>query len=540
MSVGSNHKLNVNIDNLDNHNKYFNTLLKATSTNVSPSSGLKSLKGKRTVNDIKDILDGIVPQSKKDLTKSVNSDTDGSSSTPGFFSKMFGKKKKSDPALHNLTLDKLKQTVGKPSYWEQNIFSALPYWYSSPSSDVYYRQDTGNVKSSEMQLFGDPFAKVIADMIKPIFSQRYKTSSKWMRDDMPDFNSDPTFIEKITITNPNAKVHMIGDIHGSLHSLHYVLKKLSSTNAFKPDSYELDTDHYLIFLGDIVDYSYFSLECLALVFLLYILNPTKVTIINGNHEDAPTYGRYNFNQEMQSQIPITAGIYTKLLYYLPAAVYLQYNGKTYHLSHGAYDHIYCDLGSSVEDPLTKLLKDNSKQFDKFNSSVESNYKWGDFNEMCQSKSLNPFVDPSTGRAQFCKRHITQYLKKYNIECIISGHQDTVPLGLLTHGETSPVKTFSKQEFRLDAQVTEGGYNLYVPVNLSIPALLPLNPKTDFMALVTSNAAQSKGTEFTCYLTLESRGLEGGGSKGNKSKRDYEYLYRKYKVKYLNEKLKNTK
>ena len=394
----------------------------------------------------------------------------------------------------------------------------------------------------------------IYDLLFPLFQQRYEYEGSVMKG---QFETDPTFIERVTIANPNAKIHMMGDIHGSLHTLYYTLNNLNGF--FVGDTWELTPDSYLIFLGDIVDYSFLSLECLALVFLIYIRNPTKVTILNGNHEDKNLYTStsYQFQREMDSQIPTQKHNWERLLYYLPSAVYLDFMGKIYHLSHGAFDHNFCTYDESDPDEESELKEflDEKLHLELLSNDGQymSQYKWGDF---YQSTDDVKIIQDSSGRYKFSKYVVNKYLTYHNIECIISGHQDNIPLGLLVKDEMEVDYNTYNIEKDIIPPVPYG-YDLFVPIvngyddrnsNITINDLV-LKPNKDFIALVTSNSTQSKPISSSCHIVLSNgpsispsvpitavvpsqtvatvtSNMHGGSHK------NYKQLYMKYKAKYL--------
>ena len=86
------------------------------------------------------------------------------------------------------------------------------------------------------------------------------------------------------------RVFVLGDSHGSLHSMVDILMSMATAeDAFNP--YEdddglvrLQYNVRVVFLGDILDRSPYTLECLYLVLRLMRENPGKVVFLAGNHE----------------------------------------------------------------------------------------------------------------------------------------------------------------------------------------------------------------------------------------------------------------
>ena len=71
----------------------------------------------------------------------------------------------------------------------------------------------------------------------------------------------------------NGHCIIVGDIHGHLLDLYYILQKFG-----------LPPRQDYLFLGDLVDRGEFGIETVIIVFLLKIIWPRNVHLIRGNHE----------------------------------------------------------------------------------------------------------------------------------------------------------------------------------------------------------------------------------------------------------------
>lgn len=94
-------------------------------------------------------------------------------------------------------------------------------------------------------------------------------------------------------------VTVFGDIHGNFADMAYFLEKVV---AFDDIMLKYTISH-LLFLGDYVDRGAFSLECVMYLFALKVINPSKVTLLRGNHEspevngDMDVYGYSSFKYQ---------------------------------------------------------------------------------------------------------------------------------------------------------------------------------------------------------------------------------------------------
>lgn len=158
-----------------------------------------------------------------------------------------------------------------------------------------------------------------------------------------DLQHNQNYLMKMTI-HQNSKVAFFGDYHSSLHSLAECLLDLRNNDFFiNEDSWILNENNYIVFTGDLVDRGPYGIECLYLVYQLFILNnsdKSKVIILNGNHEEEEVYKDYGFRLELENQInPNNKERFESLIKKLPLALFLKYEHDTkwYQFCHGAID-----------------------------------------------------------------------------------------------------------------------------------------------------------------------------------------------------------
>ena len=384
------------------------------------------------------------------------------------------------------------------------------------SSDEVLSMDDKSVESSK------PQSKPIDEQLSYPFLY-YENNKQKM-------NSEQLIYGQKLELSDESKICLIGDIHGSFNAFIDIIKDLELKGFFKEsDKFELNDNHHIIFLGDIVDYSPLGLECFVLALILKKDNMKNVHIINGNHESygyAGDYGRGQIKTELSKQ-GIDRGQFLKLLHHLPSVIFLRYVSKWYQLCHGAFDDKKTELISEFLQP------ENVEIFIGLNSRGRSNFKWGDFGNEVNS------VNVSDRGMIYGKKDTDAYLRTIGINCIISGHQDQVPLGLVIYKDIE-----SKQPHKIDnynfyrtSDFGEGEYSLFTPEVVLVPEskvmygtstiavegwnerrkeeiekrkengeqiedefVIKLKPGKDFMAMVTSTASQSKNT-MTCYSIL---------------------------------------
>ena len=87
------------------------------------------------------------------------------------------------------------------------------------------------------------------------------------------YETGKLFKSEKSLLKLEAPVTIVGDIHGHIMDLYYIL-----------NNFGLPPETNYLFLGDLVDRGEFSIECVSLVFLMKLLFPKNVFLIRGNHE----------------------------------------------------------------------------------------------------------------------------------------------------------------------------------------------------------------------------------------------------------------
>jgi|SaaInlStandDraft_5_1057022.scaffolds.fasta_scaffold28755_2 hypothetical protein len=365
---------------------------------------------------------------------------------------------------------------------------------SSPSE-----YDKKNINNDEYKLFPtEEFLNSKWSFLNELIQQydNYFNSSRWFNDkptqDIFDSNiMYPVILQKIVITDTTAKFCIIGDIHTSLHSLISIIENIKD-DYFESDGTDMILKHnrYIIFLGDIVDRGPYNMEVLFIVLSLKNKNFNNVIILDGNHEDYMLLRNYDteeeFNlqfQDKSTKISFVDSKINRILNRLTTCVYLFVHGKVYHLSHGAFDSIYAGFlnGKDVPDnkdfhketTLYKFLESNTDFCLLDNNNSYTNYKWGDFNNNIEQTRVSP---RGSDIFEYSYNLTKEYLERFKINNIISGHQDQEPINFLIN-KSNNTHNFIKSKI----------YNLYQPNSLRT---FKVN-NNDFLAITTSTATVSR-------------------------------------------------
>jgi biopolymer transport protein ExbD len=432
---------------------------------------------------------------------------------------------------HNITTNKKPTNL----FSSRKEFKNLSKWIEESKTRLLSTKDKNgefNYNDDKFKLFNYKQINKLLFQVTNILNKDFNNTNKWILNKIPNIdknnkNTDPVFIQKVNINNKNAKIAIIGDIHSSLHSLIDILDNLNQNNYFSdPGNLRLRNNRYIFFLGDLIDRGAYSLEVIILAFILKHKNPYNVYIINGNHEDYEMYSQDSehagTSEEIKKQLPELNRDYLSALFYLPSAIYLNFNGNIYHLSHGAFDYKFSgfnDKGYYQDDKnYLRDFLDSNKEYALINDFGPDNlYKWGDFDQ--NEINFNPFTNI---RVKFGPKIIEEYCTKNGITSLITGHQDLISFGVIVYDDQQELIDNNKDNTILGNTID--GSNVYKYINSEIYAnhyngylyeIRPIDKKyndpingrvhlktgDDFIACVTSTATIAKNIPQNTYLEL---------------------------------------
>lgn len=353
----------------------------------------------------------------------------------------------------------------------------------------------------------------IIDGLTTEYFSNYNDSERWFNNKTPYFDnehrslkSDVLMYERVHVEHTD-KILMIGDIHSSFHALMDIMYK--NMHMFINDSFQMVPKYHIFFLGDIVSRGPYNLELIYFILKLKINNFDRVHIINGNHEDKALWNIAGFGTEINIKFKGDNTIKNKierLLWYLPSVIYLRYNKEYYHLSHGAFDIINKKIKISinkVEKIIDFIHKEKNYLFIKHHEDGDNkhNEKWGNFDQMLETHTngIDYLINTASGKNVFGPVITKTYLEITGLKCIISGHQDTKVLQLMT-----AVGSDIPEGFTLERVTARGSkpYQLYGIIDHRSQEF-SLRPGVDFIALTTSTAEVGQQLYQSCYLIMRS-------------------------------------
>jgi hypothetical protein len=373
--------------------------------------------------------------------------------------------------------------------WElwNKVKLTSPSEYNMKNDSIYQKKE---YQLFSMEDFMNSDWSFLDKLLKQYQSQfdthKWYNNNKLTLDEFDNGSNYPVYVQRLKVDDPTAKFCIIGDIHSSLHSFISIMESIKQDYFQEGNDMILLPNRYILFLGDILDRGPYNMEVLFLALGLKHKNFNNVIIMDGNHEDHYLFQLYDTIIEYEEQFKDKSNVtdfidskINKILNRLCTCLYLEFNGKRYHLSHGAFDSHYAgfkdgkevpeDKNFHLETDLYKFLESNNDfcLLDKNNSST--NYKWGDFNnEISETKISSRGSDIFEYSVDLTREYIT----RFKISNIFTGHQDCEPINFLIDKENNKHNMVKSQK-----------YNLYQPNELESFSL----SDTDFLALTTSTA-----------------------------------------------------
>jgi hypothetical protein len=253
---------------------------------------------------------------------------------------------------------------------------------------------------------------------------------------LQNFANDTAIIQTLNVTD-ETKIILFGDFHGSYHTFFRSLCRLHRYGVLNLETFKINDNYKIIFLGDILDRGMYALDILNIIFKLMIENNTpdnqKIIFNRGNHEN---YDQYLLKfEKLSEKIPI-AGLefsekinntnifnkyiflFNKLLCILPSAILIKHTHKfKFWCSHGGFSF---DVDLS-EDKIFRLID---------NPIIAQDIRWSDFNFYDPTNFEYLIFGPSSRNPTdknlktFTHAGTHSFLRKNNIDFIIRGHQDS--------------------------------------------------------------------------------------------------------------------
>ena len=214
------------------------------------------------------------------------------------------------------------------------IYKTLPARITIPKLFNVYKPFTEELKEN------------IYKKIESLFKDNTEIFKSYVGKDVRENNSE--IIYKINEKNPDSKIILIGDNHGSFHSFFRIILRLY-VKGIITRGYKLKENYKLILLGDVVDRGNYSVELLFILLNLMLKNNDKnnlnVILIKGNHEVRGQFESNGFLEEYSNKLNFIDDInkiIDNFFKYCPSAIILNHLNTKYWLCHGGFPLDYAN------------------------------------------------------------------------------------------------------------------------------------------------------------------------------------------------------
>jgi hypothetical protein len=314
---------------------------------------------------------------------------------------------------NNLDFDRIMS-----SYDIDNLYGNYKNFFVKYSSfDILNKQSIENINNNIDNAY---------DNQKKFYNNTQNNISSYF-----EINDNETNIDNLKKYNNNAlilklqlkktdKIILIGDLHGSFHTFFRILCRLHRYDILNLETFELNSNYKIIFLGDILDRGEYSLDIIYLIFkLMNINNTNELNVIynRGNHE---TYNIFYTNGSSDEFIKKFGDVnnynifimkYLKLLNILPSAILLEIDNKFIWCCHGGFPRNYID---DIFDKQNIILIDDMQ--------MSMDIKWSDFGYT--SSDNYGLSNRGDNLLKYSYIGTNKFMNTNKIDFIIRGHQDS--------------------------------------------------------------------------------------------------------------------
>jgi len=289
--------------------------------------------------------------------------------------------------------------------------------FEKPSYDKYHKS-----RLPQLPLPGYPPAIIPSDLFLLIINAFTATYP----DEVSHAIGETDYVQKLSI-EPDAELRVMGDLHGCAQAFVRMLALLMNEGFIDGGLRLTGQNSYLVFLGDFVDYGRNGCETLALMMLCRCINPRRVLVCRGNHEDCSIYARpeYGFLLELQSRYsdqigPLRVAIDTSFEC-MPLAIFVGIKGNPAagfaQLCHGGLE-----IDTTTIESFQRMLQspdETARCLVSSQSSSRCNLQWGDFSGV----AIHGGVASSTRGYTHDIEGTKAAISKLDVRCVFRGHQD---------------------------------------------------------------------------------------------------------------------
>ena len=305
------------------------------------------------------------------------------------------------------------------------------YNITIPSGDYYTMSDYHNMYvqlfAKDIRIDKTYFTDEIICNFRNLLIEITKLNMSYINNFIPDAKPlhDEGIIFNITVES-SEKIITIGDLHGGFHTFLRHMFRLAKMGVLNLDTWKINDNYMIIFLGDILDRGQHAVEILTFICRLIKENNTntklKIIYNRGNHETSNQYSYPNIFYQKETQILATEymkklnipiEIFDDFMTSLSSAVIIKNNSFKIWLSHGGFPiNASGDVHIIGDSPV--IIKE---------VAIGKQILWNDFEY--DIHAIHPIASrraPETYKLH--QNNLKDFLEQNNINFIIRGHQDS--------------------------------------------------------------------------------------------------------------------
>jgi len=335
--------------------------------------------------------------------------------------------------------------------------------------DLYMNESQHLLTNRDLWL--DPAQAFAID--NSIFDQDTSLTKKVAGPDGKDMVKHDVFVHPFTqkiIIDSGSTISIMGDIHGSLHSLLRCLWYMLSLG-YIDNNFNLTKDNfYMVFNGDFVNRGNYGCEVVYTLLRLKAANLDRVFLVRGNHEDAIIQDKvqeeglpFEIDKKYKDKTErqVLKDVLNKAFELMPLSLFISCNGDTVQSCHGGIEPGYSPrefiqsdkMFNAVQKKVMPVIAELEKRF-LFYPNKTNNFKglnWSDFTQttsrdvaaeefdaFLQEKKIdeltldfpyraclgNVFRHPTRSSGYLCNVYaVKNYLAFNDLKSFIRSHQD---------------------------------------------------------------------------------------------------------------------
>ena len=355
-----------------------------------------------------------------------------------------------------------------PNVDNSMILSVDPL-YSMKSKNKYYlkyKEDAAKSQRKELRqndkdLYENLLEKVNKNMEEKLGLYNPPIKDATLIRLYTDITDTDGYIRKLEITNRH-KIVIFGDHHGSYHTFFRNMLRLHIFGVLNLNTYTINVNYKIIFLGDIIDRGQHSLEILEILFRFILNDKTNNRIIlgRGNHETISVSTNYGFKKEVDAaykDITKSEHIFTNIMNFFmkcPTAVIIKNidSNHNFWLCHG-FIPLYPGFNTIIKDFISSSNNIYLPPLDIHSMMMQ--IRWNDPGNILNNDFSRRDRDKVMGIFEVGLNYTKKFLEEAGIKFIIRGHNDYYANAIIlcnkmfrmSHNQTEKIVPF----FELGAQ-----------------------------------------------------------------------------------------